>query len=59
MRFCAIGRTLGEHLGHVAATAASVSCASAAGASCGGSNHDTCAADTASASPARRNQQLP
>jgi hypothetical protein len=57
MRFCAIGRTLGEHLGYVAATATSVSSASAARASRGRSDN-TNAADPSSATQASGHHEL-
>jgi hypothetical protein len=58
MRFCAIGRTLGKHLGHVAAATASLSGASSACASSGGSDN-TNAADPSRASAATADHELP
>jgi hypothetical protein len=58
MRLCAISRTLGKHLGYVAAPATGVSSTSATGARHSRSDN-TNPPDAASASPAGRDYQLP
>jgi hypothetical protein len=58
MRLCAIYRTLGKHVGYVAAPATGVSSAASAGSS-NLRSHDACAAGATGSSPASRDYQLP